>query len=201
MAVIVVGGQSRNIGKTSVVAGLISALPAYNWTAFKITQLSPDELSLEKNSVNHTTRRYYWTVTEEHDTSGKSDTSRFLVAGAKRAFWVRTERGHLGETMPVIQSRITEAGNVIIESNSILQFIQPDLYITVLDPATADVKESAQTYMEKADAIVLHETQPERRKWNPDELVLRKPVFRITPPTYVNADLVQFVTERLKAKP
>ena len=38
MAVIVVGGHSRSIGKTSVVAGLIARLPEFHWTAFKITQ-------------------------------------------------------------------------------------------------------------------------------------------------------------------
>ena len=35
---IVVGGHTRNIGKTSVVAGLIQALPQFDWTAMKITQ-------------------------------------------------------------------------------------------------------------------------------------------------------------------
>ena len=38
MAIVVVGGHSRNIGKTSVVAGLIAALPELRWTAVKITQ-------------------------------------------------------------------------------------------------------------------------------------------------------------------
>jgi len=38
MALIVIGGHSRSVGKTSVVAGLISALSEYNWTALKITQ-------------------------------------------------------------------------------------------------------------------------------------------------------------------
>src|SRR6266436_5467605 len=38
MAVVVVGGHTRNIGKTSVVAGLIAALPERHWTAFKVTQ-------------------------------------------------------------------------------------------------------------------------------------------------------------------
>ena len=35
---VVVGGHTRNIGKTSLVAGLITALPELNWTAIKITQ-------------------------------------------------------------------------------------------------------------------------------------------------------------------
>ena len=38
MAIVVVGGQSRNLGKTSVVAGLIAAMRERNWTAAKITQ-------------------------------------------------------------------------------------------------------------------------------------------------------------------
>ena len=38
MATVVVGGHSRNVGKTSVVAGLIGALREYDWTAVKITQ-------------------------------------------------------------------------------------------------------------------------------------------------------------------
>ena len=38
MSLIVIGGHSRNVGKTSVVAGLIAATPQLNWTAFKITQ-------------------------------------------------------------------------------------------------------------------------------------------------------------------
>ena len=38
MALIVVGGHSRSVGKTSVVAGIIAALPEMHWTAAKITQ-------------------------------------------------------------------------------------------------------------------------------------------------------------------
>jgi len=38
MAIVVVGGHSRSVGKTSVVAGLIAALREFNWTALKITQ-------------------------------------------------------------------------------------------------------------------------------------------------------------------
>ena len=38
MAVVVVGGHSRSVGKTSVVASLIARLPERNWTACKITQ-------------------------------------------------------------------------------------------------------------------------------------------------------------------
>jgi hypothetical protein len=37
MAIIVVGGSNRGVGKTALICGLIAALPDYRWTAVKIT--------------------------------------------------------------------------------------------------------------------------------------------------------------------
>ena len=198
MATVVVGGHSRNIGKTSVVAGLISALPACNWTAFKITQFGHGRCSLNGKPCDCAPQDRCWAITEEQDRSGKSESSRFLVAGAKRAFWVRTEQGRLHEALPAIQRKMSEAENVILESNSILQFLQPDLYVTVLDPATEDFKASAQKYLERADGVVLHGTgdSPRWREVNA-EMFGGTPVFRIIPPNYVNEDLIAFTADRL----
>ena len=37
MAILVVGGSHRGVGKTALVCGLIAALPEHRWTAVKIT--------------------------------------------------------------------------------------------------------------------------------------------------------------------
>lgn len=198
MAIVVVGGHSRNVGKTSVAAGLIAALSAHNWTAFKITQFGHGRCSLNGEPCDCAPVDRCWAITEEIDRSGKSDSSRFLVAGAKRAFWVRTEQGRLHEALPAIQRRIAEAENVIIESNSILQFVEPDVYITVLDPATEDFKASAQRFLQQADAVVLHGSESSGR-WREvkPEVLQGIPVFRIAPPKYVNPDLAAFTANRL----
>ena len=198
MAIVVIGGHSRNIGKTSVVAGLIAALREYNWTAFKITQFGHGKCSLNGDPCDCAPLDRCWAITEEHDRAGKSDSSRFLVAGAKRAFWVRTEQGRLHEALPAIQRKIADAENAIIESNSILQFLDPDLYISVLDPSTEDFKASAQKYLERADAMVLHESG-RIAQWKEvrAEMFGGTPVFRITPPNYVSEDLVAFTADRL----
>src|SRR5579864_6048549 len=119
MAIVVIGGHSRNVGKTSVVAGLIAALRSYNWTAFKVTQFGHGRCSLNGEPCDCAPRDRCWSITEEKDRSGKSDSSRFLVAGAKRAFWVRTEQGRLHEAVPTIARRLAESENAILESNSI----------------------------------------------------------------------------------
>ena len=87
------------------------------------------------------------------------------VAGAARAWWVRTEQGRLAEAIPAIRRKLAESQNAILESNSILKFLRPDLYLTVLDPATADFKKSAQEFMDRADAIILHEAKTQAVAW------------------------------------
>src|ERR1022692_937125 len=90
MALIVIGGHSRSVGKTSVVAGLIAALPEFHWTAIKITQYGHGICSANGELCDCATDDHSWAVTEERDHSGESDTSRFLACGATRSLWVRT---------------------------------------------------------------------------------------------------------------
>lgn len=198
MSLVVIGGHSRNVGKTSVVAGLIAALPEFEWTALKITQYGHGICSANGEACDCTTGDHSWAISEEHDKSGKSDTSRFLVAGAHRVFWVRTEQGRLAEAIPTLRQRIEGARNVIIESNSILKFLRPDLYLTVLNPSTADFKTSARKFLDRADAVILHESS-HGPAWQAVSLkpVAQRPVFRIAPPQYVTPEIVQYVRAKL----
>src|ERR1700693_1916553 len=199
MPLIVIGGHSRSVGKTSVVAGLIAALPGYDWTALKITQYGRGVCSANGEPCHCATDDHSWAISEEKDRSGKSDTSRFLAAGAVRAWWVRTEQGRLAEAMPTVRRKLAESGNVILESNSILKFVRPDLYLTILDPATADFKKSAQEFLDRADAVILHENAAKPVAWRDLSLkpVAGRPLFRISPPEYVTPLIVEFVRQKL----
>ncbi len=200
MALIVIGGHSRSVGKTSVVAGLIAALREFHWTAVKITQYGHGVCSANGEPCDCATADHSWAISEEHDRSGESDTSRFLVAGATRALWTRTEQGRLAEAMPALRKRLEAAGNVIMESNSILKFLRPDLYLTVLDPATPDFKNSAKEFLDRANAVILHKSPG--AAWQQISLkpVKDRPVFHITPPTYVTPQIVEFVRASLAAQ-
>jgi hypothetical protein len=200
MSLIVIGGHSRNVGKTSVVAGLIAALPEYNWMALKITQYGHGVCSIDGEPCHCATDDHSWAISEELDRSGESDTSRFLAAGAARVWWVRTEQGRLAEAMPTVRGKLAESKNAIVESNSILKFLRPDLYLTVLDPATADFKRSAQEFLDRADAVILHQSETTELAWREISLkpVARRPMFRISPPPYVTSQIVEFVREGLK---
>jgi len=204
MPILVIGGHSRSVGKTSVVAGLIAALPAYHWTALKITQYGHGVCSANGESCDCATADHSWAVSEEKNRSGESDTSRFLVAGADQSWWVRTQQGRLAEAMPRVRKILAATQNVIIESNSILRFIKPDLYLTVLDPQTADFKSSAQTFLDRADAVLLHSIADSKDPaWKSVSLkpVIDRPVFAIYPPDYVTPEVVEFVRAHLLSFP
>ncbi len=206
MAIIVIGGHSRSVGKTSVVAGLIAALPERHWTAIKITQYGHGICSKDGQPCDCAVddQEHSFAVTEEHDRSGDSDTSRFLVAGARRSLWVRTRQGFLAEAMPRLRRELEGAQDVIVESNSLMRFLKPDLYLTVLNPANPDFKKSAREYLDCADAVIM-DVPPEGElamapAWEGVSLkpLAGKRVFRVRPPQYVSEDLVEFVRRRLK---
>jgi hypothetical protein len=100
--------------------------------------------------------------------------------------------------MPMLRKKIASAANVIIESNSVLKFLRPDLYLTVLDPATADFKNSAQEMMDRADAVILHQSAA-TPAWSGVSLrpVEHKPIFPVSPPPYVTREIVDFVRNHL----
>ena len=203
MAIIVVGGHSRSVGKTSVVAGLISALPERHWTAVKITQFGHGICSVNGKNCGCAEADHTVAISEERDRTGLGDTSRFLVAGAERSVWVRTKQGYLAEAMPALRERLSDATDVILESNSVLKFLRPDLYLSVLDPETADFKVSAREFLDLADAIILHRKESANPQW-PDvstKLLQSKPTFKISPPPYVTDEFVAWVRDQLKRQP
>jgi hypothetical protein len=204
MAVVVVGGHSRNVGKTSAVAGLIARLKHRNWLAMKITQFGhgfctangePCDCQTDEHTVAFSFER---PGTPNYDAT--TDTARFLTAGAVKALWVRTRIGNLAPAMPRIRKEIAAAENIIIESNSIMGFFKPDLYLSVLDHGTADFKESARLFLDRAGAILLRQdSQRLEPNWRGVSLKLVEgvPQFLIQAPEYMTDEVAAFVDQRL----
>ena len=199
MKMVVVGGNSRDIGKTSVVAGIISALPHHNWLAIKLTQFGHGVCSVDGHECDCAPDDHPFSILNERDRSGATDTSRFLVAGAPRALWVRVRWGMLETVIPSLRTAMDGAANVIIESNSILHYYEPNIYLSVLEPATADFKVSARVFLPRADAFVSLAPTLENSLWAdiPAEHLRSKPVFHVTSHCYVTPEIASFVEQHL----
>jgi hypothetical protein len=202
MAIVVVGGHSRNVGKTSVVAGLIAALPEMHWTAFKITQFGHGVCSANGEPCDCETADHTIAVSEERQGVTGTDSARYLAAGAMRSFWVRTRQGNLAEAMPRIRKELERAENAVIESNSIMRFLRPDVYLSVLDPTVEDFKDSARLYLDRADAVLVPEGVLGRPEWKgvSMKLVEGTPVLAMRPPVYVTEEVVRFVAAHIASR-
>jgi hypothetical protein len=190
MAVIVIGGQSRNIGKTSVICALISALREERWTAIKITHHDHPTSQTGKASI---------AISEEHNPTTQTDSARYLAAGAAKSFLIYAVQEQLSQAMPFIHKEIAGSKNIIIESNSILDHLHPDVYAIVLDPEVADFKFSAQRHLARANALLLITGNPQEPSWS--DLLSSVPkfiaTFKITPPAWFSPEFTSFIAGKL----
>jgi hypothetical protein len=215
--VIVVGGHTRSIGKTQLVCDLIAALPEAQWVAGKITQYGHGVCAQNGEECDCAPDEHVCATNWETRADTGTDSGRFLAAGARRSFWLRTKQGFLAEGMPLLRSALNEtqttagsgAGNLILESNTLLQFWKPALYVVVIDPTKADFKDSARLQLDRASAFVLRSEIPEgmttspRAAWNgvPVQLLQGKPQFLQRAGEALPLVLVDMVRNALDADP
>jgi hypothetical protein len=171
-----------------------------HWTAFKITQFGHGFCTANGEPCDCQTDEHTVAVSEERSPATGTDSARYLAAGAVRSFWVRTRIGNLAAAMPRLRKELAAAENAIVESNSIMGFLRPDLYLSVLDHATADFKDSARLFLDRADALLVHagaeDLMPRWRGVSP-RLTQGIPRFPIVPPGYMSDPVIAFIQDRL----
>ena len=206
MKLVMVGGHSRNIGKTSVVEGIIRAMPECNWTAAKITQFGHGICSMNGKECGCAVSEHQFSINEERYRATGTDTSRFLDAGARRSLWVRTKQGDLLTAMPTFRRKIERDEFVIVESNSLRRFMEPVAYLQVLDFSNPDCKLSSQEFFDVSDAYVVVSKGDHQPAVLANEVLLAreidkdKPCFTVTKEDrYMSAEVVEFVRSRLGA--
>ena len=204
MRLVMVGGHTRNIGKTSVVEGIIRATQELNWTAAKITQFGHGVCSVNGEACGCAVSEHQFSITEERQKQTTTDTARFLAAGARRSLWVRTKQGELITALPAFKKRIEEDEFVIVESNSLRRFMTPSIYLQVLDTANPDFKASAQQYFDLSDAFVLVKRDGRIDVSSPSTALLareiskNKPCFTVKEEDrFISDEVIQYIREKL----
>ncbi|HEX5733930.1 MAG TPA: hypothetical protein VF131_13940 [Blastocatellia bacterium] len=208
MKIVMVGGHTRNIGKTSVIEGIIRALPGMNWTAVKITQFGHGICSINGEACDCAVTEHQFSISEERKKESGTDTARFLAAGARRSVWVRTRQGELFTALAALRKEIEGDEFVIVESNSLRRFMKPTLYLQVLDPFNADFKASARQFFDLADAYLLIEQPGSRDRLSPTtgaqaillarEVEKNKPCFRVSAQErFMSRSVIRFIQSSL----
>lgn len=148
MAVLVIGGSTKDIGKTALVCGVIAALREFQWTAVKITGHDYEPASQMTSSAGILKQ----TIWEETSAGADTDTARYLAAGARRALLVTRYGSDVA--IDEIRRALGADRNVIFESNRIIDAVKPDVCLALVGRAGAGMKPSFQRLLRVADALV-----------------------------------------------
>jgi hypothetical protein len=176
MPVIVVGGQTKNVGKTTLICNIVEAFSTIKWTAVKISNHlhSPELCKAVRKGAG-------WTIWQQSDTTDQSDTARFLRSGAYRALFLQAERNSLQQACIFLEQELQSAGAAIVESASGVSFLRHDVFLMLLDPAKSDFKEAARQQIDRVAAFVTRGTELEVGRNIDSADIKPRPAFRLFP--------------------
>lgn len=132
MKIITVSGAQSGVGKTKVAEMLLKKLKG--WSAIKVTVAHRGSVCPRHRDCGACERisSDFAIVSDRKiiEQKGK-DTQRFKEAGAKDVLWLKAHPQGLRQGLKKTLSMLKEARGVIIEGNSILKYLKPDLAIFV----------------------------------------------------------------------
>ena len=180
MAVVVVGGSGKDVGKTGLVCAVISALREMEWTAVKITGHDYATAAEAGESAGAVIR-------EEERAGEETDTARYLLAGARRALLVT----RVADEVPMAEIRhaLGSDRNVVYESNRIVEFVEPDVCLALA--GGVERKASFVRLMRVANAVVM--VGESEGKSLPEDVVR----FELDAPDRLSTEMVTWLRQQL----
>ena len=138
--VITVSGSHKGVGKTALSETLLANLPRF--TAIKIT-MSAQDIGLYDDAG--------------HLMVPDTDTYRMKKSGAEKVLWIRTTEDEITGLMIKALKRVGDKNSrLLIEGNSILQYINPTLACFVTTASIDSMKPSRIKALKKADLCVIN---------------------------------------------
>lgn len=141
--IIGIGGAHSKVGKTTIACQILKRLSG--WGAIKYTKTS-----------------FYSSIVDSPEIlkQENKDTNRFLDAGAQDVLWVQSPPEDLKEILQIAIDRLSHLKGIIIEGNSAIEALEPDIVIFV--SRNEELKRGAEKILEMADAVIYDKDLPKR---------------------------------------
>ncbi|MEW6107927.1 MAG: hypothetical protein AB1632_01985 [Nitrospirota bacterium] len=150
--IIGIGGTHSGVGKTTLAVSILrhftsegSAITAklgFNkWGAIKYTNTTSPPLIVDDSVILAQ--------------AGK-DTSRMLKGGASQVLWVKSPPSVLHKVLPDAIKRLSGLDAVVVEGNSAIEFLKPDIVLFISAGDKNRWKSGIQWFLSRAD-IILYE--------------------------------------------
>lgn len=125
---LLIAGSGRHTGKTTLAEHIIRRYTRdHEVIGLKVSSIYPGEETRHGKKTLPAVDTFH--IMEETDRSGRKDTSRMLLAGASRAFYVQATDDHLVEAMKVFFESLPATSLLVCESGSLRFVLKPGLFL------------------------------------------------------------------------
>lgn len=164
---LIIGGASRNVGKTELVCGLVRRFgSAHDVVSLKISGINPGN---EPFHGEHEPLPGKFHLLEESSRDGVKDSSKMLLAGASKSYYLRTRDEFLQEAVESFFSLVDKDSVIICESITLRKIIRPGLFVLVKGNKEESVKKTLGEVLHLVDLTIYSDGA----KFTPDPGIIR----------------------------
>lgn len=174
---LLVGGNTRHIGKTTLICEIITAFSkVMPITALKVS-------SIYKNDTPHHGKHDFpalhdFEITKETGFLNQKDTAKMLKYGALESYFIRAYEGAVEQSWNKLLRMIPARHLLVCESRSLRRFIEPGLFI-YLKISKVEMEKPDSLWLEsQADKILLDPEAQELARL-PEDLTIDRGKWRI----------------------
>jgi LAO/AO transport system kinase len=144
-----IGGAYSGAGKTTIAVAILKYLKTH-------PPIYPFTHSPKIGAIKYTKTAFYSSIIDDKTILSQEDkdTNRLLDAGAEEVLWVQSPANELNEVLPIAIDRLSHLDGIIIEGNSAIEFLKPDIVVFIADVSKENIKTSAWRIQKQADIVI-----------------------------------------------
>lgn len=159
-----IGGSHSSVGKTTIAVALLNhlTLEAQKYGNKRENNFYDANSALARlrsyrrwGAIKYTKTAFYSTIINDILILKQKykDTRRFIDAGAMEVLWVQSPSKELHKILPEAIKRLSYLDAIIIEGNSAIEFLNPDIVIFI-SAGNKTAKTSARAIHRQADIVI-----------------------------------------------
>lgn len=178
---IIIGSTGRNTGKTEFACRLINSWSGKSEVVgLKVTTINKHEGKCPRGGDGCGVCSSLvgdYEIIEETGLDGKKDTSRMLVSGAKKVYWLKVSSTALDNGIEALLKLIPDDVAVVCESNGVRNVLEPGIFLVIKNLKDKTIKPNCARVIRYASKII----EFDNMSWNftPDRVILKNNVWMV----------------------
>jgi hypothetical protein len=149
---VMIGGNSRNSGKTTMACSIIGKLAAIQEViGLKVTNVRKGEDDFHGIHEEEITSGF--TIFKEINPESNKDTSKMLLAGATQVYYIRASETFVEQAVLHFLSEYINKELIVCESRSLRGIISPGLFLMMMRVPVEGKEKEITEYLKKADKV------------------------------------------------